>query len=379
MLMAPKHRRTLRNLAVTLALVWLGCLAYALLQQLSGLLTLDNFVPTPQRSIIIITFYYWLPWVVLAPIVAVCSARFPIRPNDWVRPLVAHVALMLSLALLHGLVIGYIYHYSALRAPSMAEFEPWQHAGHFLFGDDMLLFDAVIYAVFAATLNIRNFQQIVRRQEIDASRLNQRLAELRLQTLRMQVNPHFLFNALNAISVLIKKGDNARADENIKLLSRFFRQTLDTSDRHWVSLQEELDIVRQYVAIAKLRFGDRLQVRECYEPSARHVAVPAMLLQPLVENAVTHGFGEKLGGCELSMSCRVNGERLRIEIVDNGAGGQFYADPGFEEGTGLANVRGRLEQMYGRTHEFEIASTPGSGTRVRIDLPLRPADVSMAT
>lgn len=368
----------MRNLAATLALVWLGCLGYALLQQLSGLLTLDGFVPTPRRSIVIITLYYWLPWVVLAPIVAVCSARFPIRPNDWARPLVVHVALMLSLALLHGLVIGYIYHYSALRAPGMAGFEPWQHAGHFLFGDDMLLFDAVIYAVFAATLNIRNFHQIVRRQEIDASRLNQRLAELRLQTLRMQVNPHFLFNALNAISVLIKKGDNARADENIKLLSRFFRQTLDTSDQHWVPLDEELDIVRQYVAIAKLRFGDRLQVRECYEPSARRVAVPAMLLQPLVENAVTHGFGDKVDGCELSMTCRVNGERLRIEIEDNGAGGRFYADPQFEEGTGLANVRGRLEQMYGCTHEFEIASTPGSGTRVCIDLPLHPADVSTA-
>ena len=121
-LAAPNIGRTVRNLASTLAFVWLGCLGFALLQQLSGLLTLDAFVPTPLRSIVIITLYYWLPWVALAPIVAVCSARFPIRPNDWVRPIVAHVALMLSLSLLHGLVIGYIYHYSALRAPSMAGF-----------------------------------------------------------------------------------------------------------------------------------------------------------------------------------------------------------------------------------------------------------------
>lgn len=373
--LAAQHRRTLSSLAATLAFVWLGCLCYALLQQLSGLLTLPDFTPTPARSIAIITLYYWLPWLVLAPIVALCSARFPIRPNDWARPLVTHIVLLLSLALLHGLAIGYLYHYSAIRAPGMAGFEPWQHAGHFLFGDDMLLFDAVIYAVFAATLNIRNFHQIVRRQELDASKLNQRLAELRLQTLRMQINPHFLFNALNAISVLIKKGENERADENLTLLARFFRQTLESCDQHWVSLEEELGLVRQYVAIAKLRFGERLRVREHYDPMARHVAVPAMLLQPLVENAITHGFGDKVDGCELTLSCRVDGERLRIQIEDNGAGGRFYADPDFEEGTGLANVRGRLEQMYGHAHAFALASVPGNGTQIKIDLPLRPSDL----
>jgi LytS/YehU family sensor histidine kinase len=255
----------------------------------------------------------------------------------------------------------------------MATYQPWQHAGHFLFGDDMLLFDMVVYAVFAATLNIRNFHQIVRQQELDASRLNQRLAELRLQTLRMQIDPHFLFNALNAIAVLIKKGDNERAEKTIGLLSSFFRHTLESSDRHWVALEEELELVRQFIAIAQVRFGDRLAVTQHCDASVRAIPVPAMLLQPLVENAVTHGFGDKVGPCSLKLACRADGDRLAIEIADDGVGGRFYADPKFEEGIGLKNVRGRLEQMYGREQSFSLTSAPGAGTRIEIRVPLRPA------
>jgi two-component sensor histidine kinase len=371
-LTASANSRTLRSLAATLAFVGLGCVIFALLQQISGLLTLRDFQFTPFRSVLILAGSYWLPWTVLAPFVAVCSMHFPIRPDNWARPLTVHIGLMLVLALLHGLGVGYVYHYSPLLSPEMAGFEPWQHAGHFLFGDGMLLFDAAVYAVFAATLNIRNFLDIVRNQEREAAKLNHQLTELRLQTLRMQVNPHFLFNALNAIAVLIKKGDNAQADRMLMLLSGFFRQTLESSDRHWVSFEEELGFVRQYVNIAKLRFGDRLSVREQHDRLAERAVVPAMLLQPLVENAVTHGFEAKVGPCELRLQSLIRGDRLHIEIEDNGIGGCFYADADFAEGTGLANVRGRLEQMYGRNHLFELTSAPGHGTRISIDLPVSP-------
>jgi LytS/YehU family sensor histidine kinase len=237
----------------------------------------------------------------------------------------------------------------------------------------MLLFDAVTYAVFAAALNIRKFQEIVRQRDRDASLLNEQLTELRLQTLRMQVNPHFLFNALNAIAVLVRKGDAQSAGRTITMLSRFFRRTLESSDQHWLPLEDELDMVRQYLSIAQVRFGDRLTIREWCDPAARRVAVPAMLLQPLVENAVIHGLADKVGPCELRLDCRTEGDRLRIEIADNGVGGRFFADPDFEEGVGLKNVRGRLAQFYGDAHAFELTGTPGQGTRIEIDLPLRPA------
>jgi sensor histidine kinase YesM len=103
-----------------------------------------------------------------------------------------------------------------------------------------------------------------------------------------------------------------------------------------------------------------------------------MLLQPLVENAVTHGFGDKIGSCVLRLSCQSEGDRLAIEIVDDGAGGQFYADPTFAEGIGLKNVRGRLEQMYGSEQRFTLTSAPGEGTRIQMWLPLRPAELGAA-
>ncbi len=189
----------------------------------------------------------------------------------------------------------------------------------------------------------------------------------------MQIDPHFLFNAMNAITVLIKKGENARAEQAIGLLSRFFRQTLESSDRHWVTLEEELQLVRQYVAIVQVRFGDRLTVLEHCDAGVLAVPVPAMLLQPLVENAVTHGFGDKVGTCALTLRCRAVDDSLLIEIADDGVGGRFYSDPKFAEGIGLTNVRGRLEQMYGREHTFALTSNPGAGTRIEIRVPLRPA------
>ena len=372
MIEAAERKPTFRSLAGALALVWVGFAVYTALQQFSGVLTLRDFTPSLLGPLVTLTLYYWLPWIAFAPLVAVGSARFPIRPGNWPKGLLAHTLLLLGIALVHGLGIGILYHYLEAPGTNMATYQPWQHAGHFLFGDDMLLFDMVAYAWLAATLNIRNFYEIVRQQELDASKLNQRLAELRLQTLRMQIDPHFLFNAMNAIAVLIKKGDNERAERTIGLLSRFLRQTLESSERHWVTLDEELTLVKQYIAIVQVRFGDRLTVIEQCDGSVRATPVPAMLLQPLIENAVTHGFGDKVGPCAMKLACRADGDRLAIALEDDGVGGRFYSDPKFKEGIGLKNVRGRLEQMYGGEHTFALTSTPGAGTRIEIRVPLLP-------
>jgi sensor histidine kinase YesM len=143
-------------------------------------------------------------------------------------------------------------------------------------------------------------------------------------------------------------------------------------DRHWVTLEEELTLVRQYIAIVQVRFGDRLTVNERCDERVRTTPVPAMLLQPLIENAVMHGFGDKVGPCSLTLACHADDDRLAITIEDDGVGSKFYSDPRFTEGVGLTNVRGRLEQMYGRDHTFSLTSKPGAGTRIEVRLPLLP-------
>ena len=361
--------KTTRHLVRVLIGLWLGAMLYIVLRYLSGVLTEHDFRFDIFASARYITFYFWLPWIVTAPLVTVLARRLPVRPDDWIWPLAANVLLCVGIALAHGIAASYYYYFFGAMSADMATYQPWQHTGHFLFGDDMFLLDAIAYAVIAADLNIGKFHEIVRQKELDAARLGENLAQLRLQTLRMQINPHFLFNSLNAVCVLVNKNERESAVEMINKMSGFFRRTLDGSGEQWVPLDAELGMVEEYLAIAKFRFGERLRIRQECEPAARAVKIPSMLLQPLVENAVVHGVAEHPGACELTVACSLRGGRLTIEISDDGAGSPPRSDPAFKEGVGLRNVRQRLEQLYGADHSFEFTSAPGRGARVTIDVP----------
>jgi two-component system LytT family sensor kinase len=378
--MTSKESRsgTALHLAFLLLCIWLGMLLFVLLRQASGLLTERTFTPHFSEPIRFFTLYFWLPWFGLAPFVALLARRLPIRPARWLWPICANVLLFLAMSVVHAIAIAYCYAYFGDINGVMSTYEPWQHSGHFLFGDNMFLFEAISYAVLAANLNMGNFHQLLRQQEVDAIRLRETLTELRLQTLRMQINPHFLFNSLNAVATLVQKNDNARAVEAINRIAGFFRRTLDGTSDQWVSLERELEMVTEYLAIAKVRYGERLDVTEECEPEMKRVQVPAMLLQPLIENAVIHGIAEKRGNCSLAVRCRRALDRLVVEISDDGAGSALHSDPTFKEGTGLTNVRLRLQQLYGVDHAFSIESRPGHGTRVTITVPVAPSRASAA-
>lgn len=362
--------KTARHLAEVLFALWVGAMVYLVLRYISGSLTEHDFSVDLLQSARVMTVYFWAPWIAAAPAVVMLARRLPIRPDDWLLPLGANVLLCLAIAFLHGVLASYYYYFFGVMTPDMATYEPWQHTGHFLFGDDMLLLDTIAYAVLAADLNIGKYHEILRQKELDAARLGENLAQLRLQTLRMQINPHFLFNSLNAVCVLVKKNERDSAVEMIGKMSAFFRRTLDGDDgSQWVSLDSELGMVADYLAIAKFRFGERLKIRQECERGARAVKIPSMLLQPLVENAVVHGVAEHPGACELTVRCALRGERLSIEVIDDGAGCPPLGDPAFKEGIGLRNVRQRLEQLYGAGHSFLFDSAPGRGARVTIDVP----------
>jgi signal transduction histidine kinase len=209
-------------------------------------------------------------------------------------------------------------------------------------------------------------------QDVQAERERALAAEgqahrAQLQALRYQLNPHFLFNTLNAVSTLIVERENQDAERMVARLSDFLRLTLEGNSDVEVPLADELDFARRYLDIEQIRFGDRLVVREDVEPEALSAQVPPLLLQPLVENAVRHGIMPREEGGTLRIEARRVGERLLLRVADDGPGPPSDAELG--GGVGLSNTKARLESLYGEAHRFTLQRADGGGCVVRVELP----------
>jgi LytS/YehU family sensor histidine kinase len=203
--------------------------------------------------------------------------------------------------------------------------------------------------------------------ELEQARLRASLSEARLEALQVQLQPHFLFNSLHAISTLILKGETRGANEMLSHLSRFLRMTLDRAESPTLPLALELESLDAYLRIQRERFGDRLQVEMAIEDQALSAAVPNLVFQPLVENCLRHGIDSQAGAGRLMLRARVVGGRLVLEVEDDGRGlPEGEAAP---EGIGLSNIRERLEQLYPRSHEFTLCRRPEGGATARIVIP----------
>ena len=201
-------------------------------------------------------------------------------------------------------------------------------------------------------------------------------ATAQLAALRAQINPHFLFNSLNSIAQLIR-ADPDRAEACVERLAEMFRYVLRYGEKDFVPLAEELEMARAYLDIERARFGDRLRVETHVDPPSLQHLIPNLILQPLVENAVRHGLSRKRGGGTVRIDARLADGCLELSVGDDGLGMPDTAlERVYEHGIGLRNLRDRLERLYGPAHLPEITSAPGSGTRVRLRLPLRPAEAA---
>ena len=228
--------------------------------------------------------------------------------------------------------------------------------------------------LFTALFGGINFAIAFYRESVERARAAEQaraeLAQAELRALRAQIQPHFLFNTLNTIAALIAENPRA-AEETVTRLAEAFRYTLEASDRERVPLGRELQFVRDLLAIARVRFGERLRVEEDIEPGLEDVPVPGLLLQPLVENAVRHGLEGRPDGITVRLEVRRAGDRLLLTVADTGTGfddGRRATGNGF----GLHSVRERLRAL-GPPHALDIRSTPGEGTRVTLTLPIEPA------
>lgn len=218
-----------------------------------------------------------------------------------------------------------------------------------------------------------------REQEAQAQALQAELAQAQLQALRMQVNPHFLFNTLNAIAVLVRGNETDKAGRTLRLLSDLLRATFKGAEVQMVPLREEIDLVERYLEIEETRFGDRLQVEIDVDPEVSEVPVPYLFLQPLVENAVRHGVAPHAeAGVVRVGAAPVEGEtekHVELIVADSGPG---FSNPDLDELTdddenvGLSNTRRRLDTLYGDRHTFEIGTAAEGGARVTIRIPVDP-------
>jgi two-component system, LytTR family, sensor kinase len=207
---------------------------------------------------------------------------------------------------------------------------------------------------------------LYRTRHLDASELEARLARTHLQVLKMQLQPHFLFNTLNAIAELVHTDPEA-ADQMITRLGRLLRLSLDHASHQVVPLRQEADFLRVYAEIEQVRFQDRLQVVWDLEPDTMDAAVPTLLLQPVLENAIRHGVTPMAGRGRIVIASRREDEDLLLEVRDNGQGLPPGGVP--REGVGLRNVRERVTQLYGQRAQFTLTPALGGGTVARLRLP----------
>lgn len=231
-----------------------------------------------------------------------------------------------------------------------------------------------IYWIIVSVVHALAYYRRSQEREQRARELESRLTRARLESLRAQLQPHFLFNTLNAISTLVHKNPGA-ADEMIANLSALLRAALDTSDQQEIPLRRELELLQPYLEIQATRFGDRLKFHQEIEPGALDLLVPVLLLQPLVENAIRHGLEPKPGEGVVRIDARRQAGVLRITVEDNGLGFKADAQSG-SSGIGIPNTRARLEALYQEKAELRIVPSPSGGCSVQISLPARETPAS---
>ena len=226
--------------------------------------------------------------------------------------------------------------------------------------------DVLTYLCIATAIHAYRYQDRSKGLAIQTSALEAQLAQARLQALKAQLHPHFLFNTLNAISALMHR-DVDSADRMIALLSDLLRISLDRDERHQVSLKDELAFLERYLAIERIRFRDRLTVEIDVEPGCGSVLVPRLILQPLVENSIIHGVALHSTAGLISIKARRKGNRLSVSVADDGPG--LIDDKPSREGVGLSNTRARLAELYGSDHRFALTRAAEGGLEVTLEMP----------
>jgi len=325
----------------------------------------DSRYPGWRYALLLNLLRFYL-WAALSPLIFRFTRRFPVelRPLR-LRNLLLHIPAVFVFAAIHTVIHLAL---SWQLEPSFRQIFPsirvfYLSGFFFLLSSNVLIASILFIAAHAF-----HYYEDYKAGEVKRSALEAQLAQAQLQTLKMQLHPHFLFNTLHSISSLVLE-DPPRANGMIARLGDFLRLTLEHSDDQTVPLQQEIDFVRSYLEIEQARFEDRLSVDFKIEPAMLSVEVPHLILQPIVENAIRHAVAPRTAPGLIKIHATQFDGMVRLEVIDNGPGIKRNSDS-IAKGVGLNNVRARLSQLYGTGYSFEITNNPEGGLSVVLILPI---------
>lgn len=312
-------------------------------------------------------------WFLLTPAVLWLGHRFPLERKHWVRRTAFHFFLAGVVSLFQLAVESVLVRLLGLFPTIMTGY-----AVTFVFllvigfHQGLMTYWTILGVQFAVGW-YRGFQerkQAALRLELHSSQLERQLAQAQLSAMKSRLQPHFLFNTLNAIMVLVRQEKGREAEEMLSRLSDLLRLVLDDVDAQEVPLSRELEYLQLYLAIEQVRFQDRLRVEIAVDPGVLDASVPHLALQPLVENAIRHGIGKSSSAGRLRISACHLDDRLEIKVEDDGPG-LGSVNPAEATGIGLANTRARLQQLYGDAGRLSVENGEQGGVVAAILLPCR--------
>jgi len=340
---------------------WLIAAFWAAFGFISGIQVWISMI-THGHSVPRLVGYYlivWEAWFLATLVVIWLLRRFPLVPLRRVNVLV-HVLAACVIGIVHGL----------FWIAMLVLIRPYDRMNAELFQLNVVELiwarlppELVLYILVLGIAMAAEFYERYREREVKAAQLEASLADARLHALELQLQPHFLFNTLNAISALVRNRRNDEAVQMISGLSDLLRYTLDHAGEQHVALEDELAVLRRYLEIQYVRFPDRMTFDIDLAPEARRAAIPALLLQPLAENAVRHGIARSAAPGVVEVRAFRSEGRLRIEVFNSGS-----LDTPSQSGIGLRNTRERLQHLYGEEGVFDL-TTSGDGVVASVSIP----------
>jgi two-component system, LytTR family, sensor kinase len=317
--------------------------------------------------LLVLNLAYWYVPAALAGTIFRLAHRFRVDTTDWPKALAVHASAAVTFSVIHlaGMISVRALLWPGRLFPGYGSWTSFVQRIYLTNLDWALMTYSAIVGLSYALGYYRESQA----RALGAANLEARLAQARLRTLEAELHPHFLFNTLHAISTLIHTQPDA-ADRMISRLSDLLRITFSRSDAAVVPLHEELEFLQKYLEIEQTRFQDRLTVEFDIDPDTLDAAVPRLILQPLVENAIKHGVAPRTAPGRIAIVSRLEAERLCLQVRDNGDGLSNAARAGHHQGVGLSNTRDRLECLYGPAQALELIES-GDGLMVQIHLPFQ--------